>query len=376
VTLSGLETPCLVLDPARLERNLVRMSARAKDLGVKLRPHLKTAKSLAVAARATAREFGGITVSTLHEAEYFLAGGFTDLLYAVGIAARKLPRAAALVRKGARLTLILDSIEAAQSVARYAAQEQVEFRILIEVDTGEGRSGVLPEAAQLLDIAHAAHVPPFAMLDGTLTHAGHSYGARDLASVAQIAEVERSGAVRAAERLRAAGFATPTISVGSTPTVLHAHHLDGVTEVRAGVYMFGDLLQAQIGSCEIDDLAVSVLATVTGHRQEAGHLLIDAGGLALSKDRSTADAPRDYGFGLVVREDGSHFAQALMVTRVYQEHGLVRATSGDLPFDELPLGARVRVLPNHVCMTAAMYDRYHLLADGEAREAWPRTNGW
>jgi D-serine deaminase-like pyridoxal phosphate-dependent protein len=360
----------------RLERNLGRMSGRARELGVAFRPHLKTAKSLAVAARATAGEFGGITVSTLHEAEYFLAGGYADLLYAVGIEAGKLPRAAALVRNGARLTLILDSVEAARSVAEFAVQKQMKFHVLIEIDTGEGRSGVMPEAAELLDIARAVHAPPFAVLDGTLTHAGHSYGARDLESVARIAEVERSGAVRAAERLRASGFATPTVSVGSTPTVLHARHLDGVTEVRAGVYMFGDLMQAQIGSCAIDDLAVSVLATVTGHRKSAGHLLIDAGGLALSKDRSTADAPRDYGFGLVVREDGSHFAQELMVTRVYQEHGLVRATSGELPFDELPLGTRVRVLPNHVCMTAAMYDRYHVIAGGEVRELWSRANGW
>jgi D-serine deaminase-like pyridoxal phosphate-dependent protein len=115
----------------------------------------------------------------------------------------------------------------------------------------------------LLEIARVVHAPPFAVLDGTLTHAGHSYGARDLETAARIAEAERSGAVRAAERLRASGFATPTVSVGSTPTVLHARHLDGVTEVRAGVYKFGDLMQAQIGSCAIDDLAVSVLATVT-----------------------------------------------------------------------------------------------------------------
>jgi D-serine deaminase-like pyridoxal phosphate-dependent protein len=376
VSFAELQTPCLVLDPARLDRNLARMSGRARELGVAFRPHLKTAKSLAVAARATAGEFGGLTVSTLHEAEYFLAGGYADLLYAVGIEAGKLPRAAGLVRNGARLTLILDSVEAARSVAEFAARERVEFRVLIEIDTGEGRSGVMPEAPDLLDIARVVHAPPFSVLDGTLTHAGHSYDARDLESVARIAEVERSGAAHAAERLRAAGFATPTVSVGSSPTVLHARHLDGVTEVRAGVYMFGDLKQAQIGTCAIDDLAVSVLATVTGHRQGAGHLLIDAGGLALSKDRSTADAPRDYGFGLVVREDGSHFVQELMVTRVYQEHGLVRATSGELPFDELPLGARVRVLPNHVCMTAAMYDRYNVVDGGKVQETWPRSNGW
>jgi D-serine deaminase-like pyridoxal phosphate-dependent protein len=353
MTPAMLETPCLVLDPSRLARNLAHMSARARKLGVKLRPHLKTAKSLEVAKRTISGEFGGITVSTLHEAEYFLSGGFTDLLYAVGIEASKLPRA-----------------------ATFATQEQVEFRVLIEIDTGEGRSGLLPDAPELLDIARAVHVPPFSVLDGVMTHAGHSYAARDLVTVAQIAEMERGGAVTAAERLRAARFAAPVVSVGSTPTALHARHLDGVTEMRAGVYMFGDLFQMQIGSCALDDLAVGVLATVTSHRREAGHLLIDAGGMALSKDRSTADAPRDYGFGLVLREDGSAFSQELMVTRVYQEHGLVRATSGELPFDELAIGTRVRVLPNHVCMTSAMYDRYHLFVDGQIQGEWSRTNGW
>jgi D-serine deaminase-like pyridoxal phosphate-dependent protein len=113
MSLASLDTPCLLLEPARLARNLERMSARARALGVRLRPHLKTAKSRDVARLATSGEFGGITVSTLLEAEYFLAGGFTDLLYAVGIVARKLPRAARLVRAGARLTVILDSLDAA-----------------------------------------------------------------------------------------------------------------------------------------------------------------------------------------------------------------------------------------------------------------------
>lgn len=376
MSLAALETPCLLLEPTRLGRNLERMSERTRALGVRLRPHLKTAKSCDVARLATAGEFGGITVSTLHEAEYFLAGGFTDLLYAVGIVAGKLPRAARLVRAGARLTLILDSVEAAREVAAFAAANAVAFTVLIEIDTGEGRSGVLPDAADLLEIGWTLDRPPYCRLDGVMTHAGHSYTARDLETVARIAEIERSGAVGAARRLRAAGLPAPVVSVGSTPTALHARHLDGVTEVRAGVYMFGDLFQAQIGSCAIEDLAVSVLATVTGHRRDAGHLLIDAGGLALSKDRSTADAPHDCGFGLLMREDGTRFARELKVVRVYQEHGLVRAAEGDLPFDELPVGARVRVLPNHVCMTAAMYDRYHLATDGKPVGEWPRTNGW
>jgi D-serine deaminase-like pyridoxal phosphate-dependent protein len=376
MTLAALETPCLLLDPTRLARNLERMSRRGRTLGVKLRPHLKTAKSREVARRATTGEFGGITVSTLHEAEYFLAGGITDLLYAVGIVAGKLPRAARLVEAGARLTLVLDSTEAAREVAGFSAAHSVGFAVLIEIDCGEGRSGVLPDAPELVEIGRILNRPPYCRLDGVMTHAGHSYTARDLATVARIAEAERTGAVRAAERLRAAGFQAPVVSVGSTPTALHARHLDGVTELRAGVYMFGDLFQAQIGSCAIEDLAVSVLATVTGHRRDAGQLLIDAGGLALSKDRSTADAPHDCGFGVLLREDGTPFGQELKVVRVYQEHGLVRATEGDLPFDELPVGAQVRVLPNHVCMTAAMYDRYHLVEDGRVVGEWTRTNGW
>ncbi len=131
-----------------------------------------------------------------------------------------------------------------------------------------------------------------------MTHAGHSYGARSLDDIARIAEDERAAVVRAAGRLRAAGYASPIVSTGSSPTALHARRFDGVTEVRAGVYMFGDLFQAEIGTHDLDAVALTVLTSVIGRRP--GRLLVDAGGLALSKDRSTADAPKDYGFGLVL----------------------------------------------------------------------------
>jgi D-serine deaminase-like pyridoxal phosphate-dependent protein len=156
---------------------------------------------------------------------------------------------------------------------------------------------------------------------------------------------------------------------------LHARHLDGVSELRAGVYMFGDVFQSAIGSCRVEDLAVSVLASVIGHNREQGHLLIDAGGLALSKDRSTAGSAHDVGFGLVARADGTMFPHDLTIERAYQEHGLVRSAA-PLPFEELPIGARVRVLPNHVCMTAAMYDRYYVVEGDAVVAEWPRHNGW
>jgi len=151
--------------------------------------------------------------------------------------------------------------------------------------------------------------------------------------------------------------------------------LDGVTEMRPGVYVFGDLFQAGIGSCAIGDLAVSVLASVIGRRPQDNRVLIDAGGWALSKDRSTAGRDFDAGFGLVADLDLSPAAGARVVA-ANQEHGHVEG-AGRLPFAILPIGAKLRVLPDHVCMTAAMYDRYHVVDGGdEVVAVWHRINGW
>jgi D-serine deaminase-like pyridoxal phosphate-dependent protein len=167
------------------------------------------------------------------------------------------------------------------------------------------------------------------------------------------------------------------VSLGSSPTALHARTLAGVTEVRAGVYMFGDLFQAQLGTHGPEDIALTVLASVIGRKPERNAVLLDAGALALSKDRSTQAAPRDYGFGLMLDAAGRRSFGDAIVTRTHQEHGEVRGESGPLPFDRLPVGARVRVAPNHACLTAAAYDRYHVVDGGEEVVAvWGRVNGW
>ena len=158
---------------------------------------------------------------------------------------------------------------------------------------------------------------------------------------------------------------------------MYAQHLDGVTEMRAGVYMMGDLLQGQIGTHPLEDIAVTVLGSVIGSYPERHAVLLDAGALALSKDRSTEAAPRDWKFGRVLDLDGKATLGDAMVTRVHQEHGEVRAADGtSLPVDRLPVGARVRVVPNHVCLTAAAHDRYHVLEGGRIVAEWPRVNGW
>ena len=383
--LSDLDTPALILDRRRLEANLARMSERARALGVDLRPHMKTAKSAEVGRLATAGHSGGITVSTLKEAEYFAEHGFTDVVYAVGVSLDKLARVARLQAQGTRVTLLTDNLGVARGIGARAAELGARFEVLIEIDTGDGRAGVAPDSAALVEIGRALHGAEDVDLRGVLTHAGQSYACRKVAEVQEVAEAERAGAVRGAERLRAAGLPSPVVSVGSTPTAVHARGLDGVTEMRPGVYVFNDVFQAQIESCAMSDIAVTVLATVTGHQRARGEVVIDAGGLALSKDRSTAAAPHDVGYGLVVDLACGDSLPELQVARVSQEHGVVAAMGaargttggGDLPFDALPPGARVRVLPNHACFTAAAYEFYYVVDGGDEIVAeWPRVNGW
>src|SRR6185437_1753373 len=237
--------------------------------------------------------------------------------------------------------------------------------------TGEERGGVGPDDTALLAIADRLG----GRLAGVMTHAGHSYAGRSVEDMVRIAEAERAGIVRAAERLRAAGHAASIVSMGSSPTARHAASLSGVSEVRAGVYMFGDLFQAEIHTHAVADIAVTVLASVIGRRPARNRLLIDAGGLALSKDRSTEAAPLDYGFGLMLDARGRPTYGRAIVRHAYQEHGVVE-TDEAVPAD-LPVGAKVRVAPNHTCMTTAAHDRYYVVEGGDEVVAiWTRVNGW
>lgn len=366
--LADLPTPALVLDRAALLRNLRMMVESVSRHGVTLRPHLKTAKSIDVAMLA-APGFGPITVSTLAEARYFAEAGFRDQIYAVGIVPAKLDAVAALNAKGADVKVITDDLEAARAVAAHPGP----IRALIEIDTGAGRGGLTPDDETVPAIASALG----SRLAGVLTHGGHSYAGRSVEEIRQVAENERAGIVRAAERLRAAGNEVAIVSMGSSPSVLNAASLAGVTEVRAGVYMFGDLMQVELHTQPLEDVAVSVLASVIGRRPAQNRLLIDAGALALSKDRGTQTMAKDYGFGLVVDLAGRPVFGDAIVTRTYQEHGVVESDR-PLPFDALPVGARVRILPNHSCHTAAAHPHYHVVdgASDEVVAVWPRVSYW
>ncbi len=370
-----LETPRLLLDESRMLANVERMRAHLHGLGVPLRLHVKTAKCIDAARPAMARPEGPIAVSTLKEAEYFFDHGVTDILYAVGITPNKLDHVLDLRRRGVRLAVVLDSLDAARLVAEKARAAHDPVDVLVEIDCDGHRSGVKPEAPRLLDIGRHLHEHG-ATLRGVMTHAGASYDCRTTDAIRAMAEQERAAAVRAARRLRMIGLRCPVVSVGSTPTATFAAELTGVTEVRAGVFVFFDLVMAGLGVCRLDDIALSVVTSVIGHQPEKGWIIVDAGWMAMSRDRGTAGQAIDQGYGVVCDIAGRVIDDLTMVA-ANQEHGILARRRGSTrPLPDLPLGTLLRILPNHACATGAQFDRYHVLRDGKVADVWARFTGW
>lgn len=372
-TIFDLPTPALLLDRPRLERNAARMKDQVRRLGVTLRPHVKTSKSIEVLKILADGQDVPITVSTLAEARYFFDHGITDIMYAVGIAPVKLPEVAELIRAGCRLRIILDTPEAASAVKSFVDAEGVPVEVLVEIDSDGHRAGVAPTDELLISIGQRLGK----CLAGVMTHAGASYDCRARPEFEAMAEQERGKTVEAAERLRAAGLRCDIVSVGSTPTLHYGRSLEGVTEGRAGVYAFGDLVQAELGTCSIDDIAIGVLGSVIGHNRQHGRVLIDAGFLALSRDRGTSDLPVDWGYGAVCDPRTGELTAGVTVSSTNQEHGILTASTGEMDFGRFPVGSRVKILPNHACATAAAYERYYVTeGSDEIIGTWERVNGW
>jgi len=372
-----LETPSLILDVSKLKKNISYIHKRMANFGVNLRPHGKSAKNISVIKMALDGQTGGITVSTLKEAEYYFSHGIIDIVYAVGIAPVKLDRIAGLIKNGANITLILDSIEQVKFVAASGQQYGLNIPVLIELDCDGHRSGVTLDDSLLVDIGRLLNSEQGVKLSGVLTHAGESYQCKSVEEIRTIAEVERDMAVKCAEILRKNGLPCPIVSIGSTPTANLAEDLTGITEVRAGVFMLYDLVMAGLGVCDVGDIAVSVLTSVIGHQKQKGWVITDAGWMALSRDRGTASQKLDQGYGLVCNVEGETLND-LIVSSTNQEHGILANRGGkELDWGRLKIGSMVRILPNHACATCAMHDRYNI-TDGstEIIDVWHRINGW
>jgi len=376
LTVHDVDTPFLLLDPWRLARNISRLQHQIGVLRTGLRLHVKTAKSLEVASVFFANGTGPIAVSTLKEAETFAVAGYTDILYAVGIAPHRMARVVSLHQRGVDLMVLLDSVEQALSVAHASREARIRIPALIEVDCDGHRGGVRPGDPLVRQIASTLQGGG-AELRGVLTHAGESYHCSSVDELVTAAENERAAASLVAEQLLDLGLPCPVVSVGSTPTAHFAKDLTGVTEVRAGNFVFFDLVMVGIGVCSLDDLSLSVVTTVIGHRPDKGWILTDGGWMATSQDRSTTGQKVDQGYGLVTSLDGAIYP-GLIMTAATQEHGILSQRDGNAAaLPKIPLGSRLRILPIHACAVAAQHDGYYVVQPGttDIRTVWPRVHG-
>ncbi len=354
--LDDLPTPALVLDLDRLEANLDRMAERAAALGVRLRPHLKTHKCVEIARLQQQRGARGVTVSTLYEARVFADAGFADITWAFPLVPSRLDQALELARR-IDLGLVVDSPEAVAVLERSEAS----LAVFLKVDCGYHRAGLDPESSMPEKLAWRLAGSERLTFAGLLSHSGHAYAGR--ASCLPAGRQERDVMTGLADRLRAAGLEVPVVSVGSTPGMAAIDHLQGVDEARPGNYALYDWTQVRLGSCEVADCAATVVTTVVS--SSAGHSVVDAGALALSKDPGPAG---DGGFGRVYADHAAgRLEPGLRLTALSQEHGIV-----DAP---LPVGTRLRVLPNHSCLTVAQFDEFHVARGERQVDRWKIWRG-
>lgn len=368
--LADVPTPAAVLDLDVLERNVAAMAAKARALGVALRPHAKTHKCVEVARLQKAHGTVGLTVAALPEARAFADAGFDDITWAVPVVPGRLDEVMALARR-ITFRVLVESDAAADALERAARDAALRLHVWLEVDSGQRRTGVAPDAAHAVPLAQRLAASPHLAFDGILTHAGQGYHAKDRAALLRAAAEERDVMTAFRDRVTGAGVAVPGVSIGSTPTMAVVTDLTGITEIRPGNYAFNDYVQAANGVCGVADCALTVLASVISHQPGADHAVVDAGALALSKDLGPGDPARRRGYGpLLLGLVGRELEPALRVTGVTQEHGIV---AGEGPADvdgRVAVGEKVRILANHSCLTAAMFDAYVVVRGEEVVDRW------
>ena len=353
---SQLTTPAFLVDRTVVARNCERMRTKAAASDVIFRPHVKTHKTVEVARMQHGGGIGPVTVSTLAEAEQLAEGGFRDMTYAVPIAPEKLARAAGLAKRLDRLNILIDS----RAVLQAIESSGFTFDVFLKVDCGYHRAGVDPESPESAQLAADMMRSASVRFRGLLTHAGHSYNVRTIDEILAVAAQETDALTRFRERIGAPALLR---SIGSTPTASLVTNFDDADEIRPGNYVFYDAFQATIGSCRPEDVAVSVLTTVIGAYPERDALMIDAGALALSKDLGAGS-----GYGLVCDLDLNPLP--MTIETLSQEHGKIRTQH------PVPVGTQLRILPNHSCLTAAMFDMYHVIEGGRVVGEWRPVRGW
>jgi D-serine deaminase-like pyridoxal phosphate-dependent protein len=339
MTIDELETPAVLVDVQVVERNIARMAESARRHGVKLRPHGKTHKVIEIGRMQMEAGASGLTLAKTGEAEVFADAGFEDLFLAYPVVGADKARRLLTLTERVRLAVGTDGVEGARTLSEVFAAAPRHLDVMLKVDVGLHRVGVLPEHA----VATAERIAalPGLRLRGIFTHAGHGYGGETPDAVAYTGRHEGRTLVAVAAELRAAGHAIEEVSVGSTPTARHAMAMAGVTECRPGNYVYHDASQVSLGGCTLEDCALTVIATVVS-TPARGRVVLDAGSKTISTDPLR---PRAGGFGIIV-------GRRSRLARLSEEHGVVEVEPGE----SFRVGERVRVVPNHACVVSNLHD--------------------
>ena len=371
--ISDLPTPAVLVERQRLDQNLRRMQERADAEGVRLRPHVKTHKSVDLARQQQALGARGLTVATVSEAEHFTRHGFRDVCVAYTVVGRdKLKRLLAL-SEAADVSFCVDTLAGVTEASRVFAEAGASARILVEIDVGHHRTGVSWNGSDLVPLVEQIHRLPGLELCGLLTHAGQAYfGPAPDESPEQAlrrhADDERDRILQSATLLHEKGLipdvATFTISVGSTPTMAaFSNRQEGamrITEIRPGNYVFHDAMQVGLAAAGWSDCALTVLATVVStHRDRDGseRVYIDAGKKVLTTDTGA----RTSGYGTVLYNASTMTPLPhVQLDALSEEHGWIRVRGGST----LDVGDQIRIVPNHACVVVATQQHLYLV-DGE-----------
>jgi D-serine deaminase-like pyridoxal phosphate-dependent protein len=368
-----IKTPSLIVDFGRMKRNAATMTVSAKSLNVALRPHVKTHRCLEIARLQTENNFGGIMVSTLSEAHFFAKNGFSDITYGVPIERGKFAEAIEIAKNIERFSVLTTDAETINELNKTAKLENAKLDVFVKIDVGYHRCGVEPHSKEAFEIPRLISDSSNLNFVGILTHAGHSYHADTPEKLLEVAQSERDLMRNLADNLRNKGLQVPCVSIGSTPTMSAIDNLEGITEFRCGNYIFYDAFQATLGSCSFEDCALTVLAAVVHRDSTRKKIVVDAGAVALSKDRGAVEFDKHCGYGRVYDLAGNDLN--LRVGSLSQEHGEI-FVEDEKVFNNLKVGSRVRILANHSCLTALQHSHYHVLDDGKIVDRWEINRGW
>jgi D-serine deaminase-like pyridoxal phosphate-dependent protein len=359
--LESLMTPAALVDVDRMQANLARMAAYTKRHGLALRPHTKTHKSADLARRQLTHGASGLTVATLLEGETMMAASSDVLLAHPPLGDAKLRRLVQMA-KHVRTTVALDSPEALAGVARAADRGRVEVGVLVELDLGMKRVGVA-DPRRTVELARGAVAASCLEFRGVLFYPGHIR--EPVAEQGPALQAVNDGLAEHLEALRAAGLEAEVVSGGSTPTAYVSHEIAGLTEIRPGTYIFNDRTTSSIGACAWEDCAYSVLATVVS-TAVPGQAVVDAGAKALAREELRAPDATGYA-ALLDRPD-------VVVSGLSEEHGILDLRQTDW---RPAVGERVRIVPNHVCVSVNLQNRIWGVRGERIEESWlVEARGW